>query len=71
MFASVTPDTMKFTYLPTNPPQNPTTLIHLLYFFAFGKKEEMEKMCYFKAFEKFFKNHKLKGDFSPLTIAPL
>ena len=44
MFASVTPDTMKFTYLPTHPPQNPTTLNHLLYFFAFGKKEEMEKM---------------------------
>jgi len=49
MFSSVTPDTMKFTYLPTHPPQNPTTLNHLLYFFAFGKKEEMEKIeqwCY-------------------------
>ena len=51
MFSSVTPDTMKFTYLPTHPPQNPTTLNHLLYFFAFGKKVlEMEKMRFLRRY---------------------
>ena len=39
----VTPDTMKFTYLP-NSPRNATTLNHLLFFIAIAKKRDEKIM---------------------------